>query len=58
MLDIDEMSSKEIQSFLQQLGYGHLGFIHEFLLVLAAIVGLYLLCAETAKRVFYQHVQS
>ncbi|MCY7323909.1 MAG: pyridoxamine 5'-phosphate oxidase family protein [Phormidesmis sp. CAN_BIN36] len=29
MLDIDEMSSKEIQSFLQQVGYGHLGFIHE-----------------------------
>ncbi|MGV0028576.1 magnesium-translocating P-type ATPase [Phormidesmis priestleyi] len=30
----------------------------EFLLVLAAIVGLYILCAETVKRVFYQHVQS
>lgn len=29
MLDIDEMSSKEIQDFLQQAGYGHLGFIHE-----------------------------
>ncbi len=29
MLDIDEMSAKEIQSFLQQGGYGHLGFIHE-----------------------------
>ncbi len=29
----------------------------EFLLVLAAIVGLYILCAETVKRVFYQHVQ-
>lgn len=29
MLDIDEMSSKEIQSFLKQVGYGHLGFIHE-----------------------------
>ena len=30
----------------------------EFLLVLAAIVGLYILCAETVKRVFYQHVRS
>lgn len=29
MLDIDEMGQKEIQDFLQQLGYGHLGFIHE-----------------------------
>ncbi len=29
MLDIDEMSSKEIQDFLQQSEYGHLGFIHE-----------------------------
>jgi P-type Mg2+ transporter len=28
----------------------------EFLLVLAAIVGLYILCAETVKRIFYQHV--
>jgi Mg2+-importing ATPase len=30
----------------------------EFLLVLAAIVGLYILCAENVKRVFYQHIQS
>jgi len=30
----------------------------EFLLVLAAIVGLYILCAEAVKRVFYQRVQS
>ena len=30
----------------------------EFLLVLAAIVGLYILCAETVKRVFYQHIHS
>ncbi|PSB27179.1 magnesium-translocating P-type ATPase [Stenomitos frigidus] len=30
----------------------------EFLLVLAAIVGLYILTAETVKRIFYQHVQS
>lgn len=30
----------------------------EFLLVLAAIVGLYILCAENVKRVFYQHVRS
>ena len=29
MLDIDEMSSKEIQDFLQESGYGHLGYIHE-----------------------------
>jgi nitroimidazol reductase NimA-like FMN-containing flavoprotein (pyridoxamine 5'-phosphate oxidase superfamily) len=29
MLDIDEMSVKEIQDCLQQVGYGHLGFIHE-----------------------------
>ncbi len=29
----------------------------EFLLVLAAILGLYLLCAETVKRVFYQHAR-
>jgi uncharacterized protein len=29
MLDIDEMGQKEIQEFLQQVGYGHLGFIHE-----------------------------
>ncbi len=30
----------------------------EFLLVLAAIVGLYILSAETVKRVFYQHIHS
>ncbi len=30
----------------------------EFLLVLAAIIGLYILCAETVKRVFYQHIHS
>ena len=30
----------------------------EFFLVLAAIAGLYIVCAETVKRVFYQHVQS
>ena len=29
MLDIDEMSSKEIKDFLQETGYGHLGFIHK-----------------------------
>jgi Mg2+-importing ATPase len=29
----------------------------EFLLVLAAIVGLYIFCAENVKRVFYQHVR-
>lgn len=29
MLDIDEMSSKEINELLQQVGYGHLGCIHE-----------------------------
>ena len=29
MLDIDEMGQKEIQDFLQQVGYGHLGFMHE-----------------------------
>ena len=29
MLDIDEMGQKEIQGFLQQVGYGHLGYIHE-----------------------------
>jgi uncharacterized protein len=29
MLDIDEMSSKEIQDLLQKVGYGHLGYIHE-----------------------------
>jgi len=29
MLDIDEMGKKEIHEFLQQIGYGHLGFIHE-----------------------------
>jgi Mg2+-importing ATPase len=30
----------------------------KFLLVLAAIVGFYILCAENVKRVFYQHVHS
>lgn len=30
----------------------------EFLLVLAAIVGLYILSAETVKRAFYQHVHA
>ncbi|MEG3940223.1 cation transporting ATPase C-terminal domain-containing protein [Microcoleus sp. S36b_A3] len=30
----------------------------EFLLVLAAIVGLYIFCAENVKRVFYQHIHS
>ena len=29
MLDIDEMGQKEIQNFLQKVGYGHLGYIHE-----------------------------
>lgn len=29
MLDIDEMDQTEIQGFLQQVGYAHLGFIHE-----------------------------
>jgi uncharacterized protein len=29
MLDIDEMSSKEIYELLHQVGYGHLGCIHE-----------------------------
>ncbi len=29
MLDIDEMGQKEIQDLLQQVGYGHLGYIHE-----------------------------
>ncbi|MCY7282677.1 MAG: pyridoxamine 5'-phosphate oxidase family protein, partial [Cyanobacteria bacterium CAN_BIN43] len=29
MLDIDEMGQKEIHEFLQQVGYGHLGYIHE-----------------------------
>ncbi len=29
MLDIDEMGKKEIHEFLHQIGYGHLGFIHE-----------------------------
>ncbi|XHX78335.1 MAG: pyridoxamine 5'-phosphate oxidase family protein [Stenomitos frigidus ULC029] len=29
MLDIDEMGQSEIQGFLHEVGYGHLGFIHE-----------------------------
>jgi uncharacterized protein len=29
MLDIDEMNSKEIHELLQQVGYGHLGCVHE-----------------------------
>ncbi|MEZ2238132.1 pyridoxamine 5'-phosphate oxidase family protein [Microcoleus sp.] len=29
MLDIDEMSSKEIEQLLHTVGYGHLGCIHE-----------------------------
>ena len=29
MLDIDEMGQKEIQEFLQKVGYGHRGYIHE-----------------------------
>jgi uncharacterized protein len=29
MLDTDEMGQKEIQSLLQQVRYGHLGYIHE-----------------------------
>ena len=29
MLDIDEMGQKEIHGFLQQVGYGHLGYLHE-----------------------------
>lgn len=29
MLDIDEMSTKEIYELLSKIGYGHLGFIHE-----------------------------
>ena len=38
------------------LGFQALPF--EFILVLAAIVGLYIFCAENVKRAFYQHVQS
>jgi nitroimidazol reductase NimA-like FMN-containing flavoprotein (pyridoxamine 5'-phosphate oxidase superfamily) len=30
MLDIDEMSSKEIYELLRKIGYGHLGFIHSW----------------------------
>ncbi len=29
MLDIDEMGQDEIHELLHQVGYGHLGFIHE-----------------------------
>lgn len=29
MIDIDEMSSKEILELLQKVGYGHLGCVHE-----------------------------
>jgi nitroimidazol reductase NimA-like FMN-containing flavoprotein (pyridoxamine 5'-phosphate oxidase superfamily) len=29
MLDIDEMGQIEIQDFLHEVGYGHLGYIHE-----------------------------
>jgi uncharacterized protein len=29
MLDIDEMNSKEIYELLHQVGYGHLGCVHE-----------------------------
>ncbi|MEH1919882.1 pyridoxamine 5'-phosphate oxidase family protein [Nostoc sp.] len=29
MLDIDEMNSKEIHELLHQIGYGHLGCVHE-----------------------------
>ena len=29
MLDIDEMGQDEIHELLRQVGYGHLGFIHE-----------------------------
>jgi nitroimidazol reductase NimA-like FMN-containing flavoprotein (pyridoxamine 5'-phosphate oxidase superfamily) len=29
MLDIDEMGQKEIHELLEQVGYGHLGCIHE-----------------------------
>ena len=29
MVDIDEMSSKEILDLLQKKGYGHLGYIHQ-----------------------------
>ncbi len=29
MLDIDEMSSAEIYDLLREVGYGHLGFIHD-----------------------------
>ena len=29
MLDIDEMSSKEIQELLQKVGHGHLGCLHQ-----------------------------
>ena len=29
----------------------------EFLLLLPAIVGLYIICAELVKKVFYQHAQ-
>ena len=29
MLDIDEMSTKEIMDLLHKVGYGHLGFVGE-----------------------------
>lgn len=28
MLDIDEMSLKEVQDLLQKVGHGHLGCVH------------------------------
>ncbi len=29
MLNIDEMGQEEIRGFLQEIGFGHLGYIHE-----------------------------
>ena len=40
----------------QPLGFQALPI--EFLLLLAAIVGLYIVCAELVKKVFYKHVRS
>jgi len=28
MVDIDEMGQEEIRGFLQEVGFGHLGYIH------------------------------
>ena len=44
-----------MRSLTSDFSWGMASVAIEFLLVLAAIVGLYIISAEAVKRMFYQH---